>query len=650
MSEPSQFSLSALGRRRAPGLPEFEAILDLLSRAAILIDAQTLRIHSANALASELTTFTRAELTDLDLRVLFTHPDDTSLKKSEVFDPRTVTLNRRGGSKVLVRLSPGTLPTKGKWVILSMEEETLLMRQQSEQRRSQELWENLQLLASSAQQSDFETSINVALLAARELTGGSLLSLYRANDHRPDLERFASLGDSSLLPEILPPQDLAALPKPHLWMPGKRNLSDLHRSGHSHKLSYMATIPLGKPKASIGLLVVADAQAPPPDHLFQILRLLADTFTAIVQQAVLISQLHEIISDQARGLRLSTAVEETAHEGLIVLMPDLRALRINPAAEAMLGYSAQEVFGQPVNHILIGTETLLPALTAAQQGSAANTLENLRIYRRHGEAFLAQVRTLPILKDNELEGIIILIKDLSEQEQIREHTQQLEQHAILGEITAIFAHEVRNPINNISTGMQLLALNLPEGDPNQQLISRLQQDCDRLAELMKSILSFSKPAEYEMEKVDLGQLIQRLLERTQLRMERTNVKYHLQADPRLPCILGNPRALEQVFNNLITNAVHAMSEAGGHLALKVQRIDGPEGRNYVEVSVADTGPGIPKEQQERIFQAFFTTNRNGTGLGLAIAKRIITAHKGNIRVTSFPGGTIFHVQIPVSES
>jgi signal transduction histidine kinase len=133
-------------------------------------------------------------------------------------------------------------------------------------------------------------------------------------------------------------------------------------------------------------------------------------------------------------------------------------------------------------------------------------------------------------------------------------------------------------------------------------------------------------------------------------MERTNVKYHLQADPRLPCILGNPRALEQVFNNLITNAIHAMSETGGHLALKVQRIDGPEGRNYVEVSVADTGPGIPKEQQERIFQAFFTTNRNGTGLGLAIAKRIITAHKGNIRVTSFPGGTIFHVQIPVSES
>jgi signal transduction histidine kinase len=74
-----------------------------------------------------------------------------------------------------------------------------------------------------------------------------------------------------------------------------------------------------------------------------------------------------------------------------------------------------------------------------------------------------------------------------------------------------------------------------------------------------------------------------------------------------------------------------------------------EGRSYLEVSVADTGPGIPKELQDRVFNPFFTTERGGTGLGLAIAKRIITAHKGIIRLTSFPGGTIFHVQLPQDE-
>ena len=106
-----------------------------------------------------------------------------------------------------------------------------------------------------------------------------------------------------------------------------------------------------------------------------------------------------------------------------------------------------------------------------------------------------------------------------------------------------------------------------------------------------------------------------------------------------------------------------MSDEGGHLAIKIQSVNTsnkrvlvpherwltPERLSYVEVSVADTGPGIPRELQEKIFQPFFTTNKNGSGLGLAISKRIITAHKGNIYLTSFPGGTVFHVQIPTSD-
>jgi signal transduction histidine kinase len=151
-----------------------------------------------------------------------------------------------------------------------------------------------------------------------------------------------------------------------------------------------------------------------------------------------------------------------------------------------------------------------------------------------------------------------------------------------------------------------------------------------------------------MESFDLGQLIHRMVERLHPRMARVNVQYRLQVEPNCPPAEGNPRALEQVFTNLINNAVQAMSESGGSLAVKVQPIKTPEGRSYIEVSIADTGPGIPKELQERIFQPFFTTNRNGTGLGLAISKRIITAHKGMIRLTSFPGGTVFHVNIPVA--
>jgi signal transduction histidine kinase len=163
---------------------------------------------------------------------------------------------------------------------------------------------------------------------------------------------------------------------------------------------------------------------------------------------------------------------------------------------------------------------------------------------------------------------------------------------------------------------------------------------------MKSVLSFSRSAEYEMEPVDLGLLISRLVERLRPRLSAANIQYHLKPDHNTPLIMGNPRALEQVFNNLFNNAIQAMEANGGILAVKIQPAETTGKRQYALVIVADNGPGIPKENLDRIFQPFFTTKSNGTGLGLAITRRIVTAHKGIIQCNSFPGGTVFNVQIP----
>jgi signal transduction histidine kinase len=153
-----------------------------------------------------------------------------------------------------------------------------------------------------------------------------------------------------------------------------------------------------------------------------------------------------------------------------------------------------------------------------------------------------------------------------------------------------------------------------------------------------------------MEKVDVGALVTRLVERQRARMQKANVKAHIEIKPRTPVVLGNPRALEQVFLNLITNATQALSEKGGTVAIKVQPVERGGETRFVEIDIADNGPGIPKELQERLFRPFFTTKPDGTGLGLAITKRIVTAHRGNIKVNSFPGGTIFQVQLPAKES
>jgi signal transduction histidine kinase len=168
-----------------------------------------------------------------------------------------------------------------------------------------------------------------------------------------------------------------------------------------------------------------------------------------------------------------------------------------------------------------------------------------------------------------LQGVLVVVR-FGEHEQFQVRNQQLEQRALLGEVTAIFAHEVRNPINNISTGLQLLAYNLSRDDPNREVINRLNQDCNRLTHLMSSVLAFSRPAENKIEPINLFDLLPNLLGRWQPRLARLNISHNFNALTSKCTINGDLRSLEQVFNNLIGNAVEAMKESGGSLVIHIR--------------------------------------------------------------------------------
>ena len=163
---------------------------------------------------------------------------------------------------------------------------------------------------------------------------------------------------------------------------------------------------------------------------------------------------------------------------------------------------------------------------------------------------------------------------------------------------------------------------------------------------MESILAFSRQVEQKYEAVDVGMLLQRLLDRWRPRLTNVNVEPFFQADPDLPKVFGDRRALEQVFVNLFTNSVEAMSETGGTLAIKISKNVELTSQPQIDVSISDTGPGISDEMRARLFEPFATTKMKGTGLGLAITKQIVTTHKGSINVSTFPGGTVFHVYLP----
>ncbi len=651
--------LPGLSRTRALRLEEIETFLELMPHAALLVEALAeapeARILVGNSRLAELSAYTRAELTGLDVCALIPEWQD-EMAPELLARPASHTLLLRDGSSLPIQLTRASLPPHHKTRLV------VIQTDPNSAARSGPDWPALHALSEALEEGDFQASLDRLLAAGQAMTGAQTLALYQLDGDRPWLERCAAAGQPpGGWPAQLPIHDLTRLNTPQVWERRQRPACALHRAARQAGLAYLATAPLGQVRAVIGLLALGDerpfeeekstinggANEPAKNRPYfqrNAAQLLAAAAAALFQQQARLADLNEQVARLSLQRRIQETQEDNHQEGLVLLDPDLNIMRVNQAAELMLGYASLEVAGHPVEKVLIGPDGLLPALNDALHGSATHNLGSARLYRRNGEAFLAQVRIFPVLQDNRTAAVVILIVDQSEQEQIRLHTQQLEHRALLGEVTAVFAHEVRNPINNISTGLQLMAMSLPPEDPGQENITRMLQDCDRLADLIRSVLAFSKPAEYEMERLDLPQLLQRLLDRLRPRITKLNVRYDLTITPGCPPALGNLRALEQVFSNLITNALQAMGE-GGHLVVKV-RPAWVEGHAFIEASVADNGPGIPKELQDKVFQPFFTTGQSGTGLGLAIAKRILTAHKGDIQLESFPGGTIFRVRLP----
>ncbi len=633
---------------------EIEELLNSLPQAALLIDSNTWIIIHANPRTSEYTQYTHFELEGIDARKLFGDWGEderiTGSNHNSSEQAQFKRLIRRDQSQMTFRVLMSPVKNNDRHTLLILEPAESLPdpneREACSGSISSPFWLSLNEFIEAEKEADLQTALNRALAAAAALSGGDTLVIYRLMDGIPEIQRLAGYGDIHLLPGSLNMQDLISLNKARVWQTGKRPFCNLYRSARASGVRYVASAPIGQNTAIIGLALIAGKSSGLPAFALESVRMLARVVESIFENHMNRANLLQNLGEQTYRSKRLAAISEKVQEGVIQLSPELEVRGMNPRAEQIFGYSLREVMGKTVDKIIIGDELLSAAFLQAQTGQDVYNLGDIRIFRRNGESFQALVRVFSVIIDRKMDEILVFIQDLSELERIRSQNQVLENRALLGELMAVFAHEVRNPINNISTGLQLMSMNLAPEDSQQAPITRMLQDCDRLANLIKSVLAFSKPQEYEMAPLDIGLLLQRLLDRLRPRISQPNILCDLQVDPGIPPISGNLRSLEQVFNNLINNAIQAMGEKGGVLSLKVQSYLGEEEIQYVDVYVTDTGPGIPKEMQDQIYQPFFTTKPSGTGLGLPIAKRILAAHKGNIQVSSFPGGTIFQIRLP----
>ncbi len=621
-------------------MPEFFALLNALPNAALIVDRKKLVIQICNAAFQRLTGFSQGELIAASLQ---TYLPDYLPTAAALGEEQYTRVNRRGRKGLEVSITATALDMQEQWLLLVLTATNATSLDLSGRER---VLRGMRQLAHLTDEPDLSSALLKAVEICRQVLNAEYVALYQADPQQPQLKRTVCVGADQVLPDAMPSSDLIRLSSANIWVPGRRVQTELHRFARIGGLSYLASTPLGPGHALTGLLVAGGQDGEHMPQLDDIMEMCGLQIGLVTQYFLLVENLRKDLSQQDGILATNAAVFENTQEGVIVLDPNLTIREINSAAEWILGYANWEVQGQLVDNILIGPERLIPALEAACNGIPTHNIGNIYLHRRNGQSFPAHMQTIPVQKDGNFLGVIIILSDVSVTEQIRLRTQQLEHRAILGDVTAVFAHEVRNPINNISTGLQLVAMRLLPDDPNLETINRMENDCARLNHLMESVLAFSRPIEPKFEAVDIGILLRRMLDRWRPRMLRVNVEPFFQCAENTPRISADPRSLEQVFTNLISNAVEAMTGSGGTLAVKIAPSDTITTPPQVEIIVSDNGPGISDELRDRIFEPFITSKSSGTGLGLAITKRIVTAHHGSIGVDSFPGGTMFKVLLP----
>jgi C4-dicarboxylate-specific signal transduction histidine kinase len=229
-----------------------------------------------------------------------------------------------------------------------------------------------------------------------------------------------------------------------------------------------------------------------------------------------------------------------------------------------------------------------------------------------------------------------------------EHLLRLEDKmASLGRVAAGIAHEIRNPLSGVTMYLSALeGLGPADCTPEEvgRIAGRIRRAAGRIEAVMKRVLDFSRPAQPRLAWISVNRVIQEVIELSQVTLRKSRVRLTTDLAPNLPLCHADAQLLEQVLMNLVTNAVQALAEAPGE-----RRVEISSGLHQggVVIRVADSGPGVPPEAGERIFDPFFTIKKDGSGIGLALSQRIITDHGGRLAagVSRF-GGAEFTIEMP----
>lgn len=319
---------------------------------------------------------------------------------------------------------------------------------------------------------------------------------------------------------------------------------------------------------------------------------------------------------------------ESISDGVIAVDLEDKINRFNRSASIISGYEPTEVIGKTFFEVFQRPFSI-------EQGNE----ETYRLRSKTGRLIpIAERDSMITDSQGKVIGKVKVFQDLSEILELKSHIQHKERLALIGEMSATIAHEIRNPLGGIRGFASFLEQDLPADDPRQRFVKKIMQGIQTLEHTINDLLEYARPIVLKQEIKPLCEVIRASLEF--LTYDKKNISILVECPPEIK-IYADINRIKQVFTNIIMNSIQSISSRGEI------RIKGAMENKFVRIEIQDNGCGIKPEVLPKIFSPFFSTKERGTGLGLALCAKIVEAHGGQIKAESTVGkGTTIIIWLP----
>jgi len=616
-------------------------LLDQITSPCLIWDKFHNKIVQVNCELISLTAFTREELCQVKIESLLN--DFNLVNISD--DKKTVEVKRKNRSSFKCLLDSISLNSQESLMLLAFHSVNFNNKILADKNSFLQYILDLVLLSENKSIDEYLDQILNKLKLIYDCNN---ICIYFSDDATQKLKKKRTTELTQIFPDEIPLSEISLTGIMDVWKPGKRVLTDIHRAARANGITMLIQISLNIDENIKGLIVLDSKDEVDTEKTYEQLPLLTLIIKENLKKKYKDKENYQITIEKSNRALMLDCFLNNVKLGILVINKEGRIIEINSYLEQILGFSKWEIINNAAQSILPNS-----LFKAKNSESVIQDINNrdlfVNLHRRDGSEFPAQLEILPLsfsLDLGEDAITLVIINDLSQIDQLKTKNKQLERQAEMGVLVASFAHDVRNVFNSIKLNAETVELKSDADQSIQEYAENIKEDCDRINQLMESVLSFSSSIEGNMQPLDIIFLLQRLIERWNPKLERAKVRSILQFEKEIPQISADPRSLEQVFNNLFSNARDAMNQSGGTLGVYISKKDQRVGLSNVVIKISDSGPGIPEELLTKIFDPYFSSRTGGTGLGLAITKRIVELHHGQIEVESFPGGTTFTVILP----